>query len=313
MLPEYSIQLVRGGSYDYEFFDKNCFMDRHKTLQESIDMGLEFLSKQSGDYFLFDGGDDTSLIGSYDVFKESNALGLFRPQLLSQEDYKIPFFMGMWFRTDDPRNKMSFDIPDNLWRKIKLSGYNLGHAHPNLTSHIYNTPKKDIDVVGIWQIQHKYNVDYGIENYQGYTNHRTSAIEELAKLKDKFNTVIGQYDPTTTRQLLSRAKIAVSPFGQGELCFRDFEIVQNNTLLIKPDISKVKTKPDWLTANETYIPVKLDWSDLNEKIEEILGNYNKYLYIIENAKQKMLNTYKLENVCQHWYDFFSNLNGIENE
>jgi hypothetical protein len=309
MLHDYSIQLVTNGSYDYEFIDKNCFMDRHKTMQQSVDDGLEYLSTISGDYFLFDGGDDSSLVASYDVFINSNAKGLFRHQLLSRDDYKVPMFLGRWFDTDQS-NKMHWDIPDTIWNRIHLSGYNLGHAHPHLTEKLYKTVTKDIDVVGIWQGEHKYNIDYGVENYKFYTMHRTTAWDVLNIMKDKYNIVTGQYDTDTTHAALSRAKIGVSPFGQGELCFRDFEIVQHGALLIKPDISKVHTLPNWLVPYETYIPCKADWSDLTDIIENILGNYQNYQYIIDNARNKMIESYKLEHTCMYWYNFFKNYDSI---
>ena len=44
------------------------------------------------------------------------------------------------------------------------------------------------------------------------------------------------------------------------------------------------TAPEWLIPNETYIPVKTDWSDLNETIEKILGNFEDYKHIIINAQ-----------------------------
>ena len=61
---------------------------------------------------------------------------------------------------------------------------------------------------------------------------------------------------------------------------------------------------------ETYVPVKPDWSDLNETVEKILGNYKNYLYIIDNARKKVVELYSYHNVCMHWYNFFKNLNNI---
>lgn len=312
MLSDYSIQLVNGGSYDYEFIDKNCFMDRHKTLSESIDMGLKYLSNKTGDYFLFDGGDDTSLMASYEVFSQSNAKGLFKKQLLNRDSYNIPSFLGMWFRSES-NNKLKYDIPKNTWNNINLTGYNLGHEHPNLTNKLFPINQKDIDVVGIWQGKHKYNKDYGVENHNGYTQHRVGCWDELKKLENKYNIVLGQFNGDITNEAYSRAKVGISPFGQGELCFRDFELVQHGVILLKPHLENLLTSPNWLVPNETYIPVKKDWSDLNEIIEKILGNYKDYSYIIENARLKMIESYKLENVCLYWYNFFNNLDEIKNE
>ena len=43
-------------------------------------------------------------------------------------------------------------------------------------------------------------------------------------------------------------------------------------------------------------------------IEKILGNYNNYLYIIDNARKKLVEMYSYENVCLYWYNMFANLN-----
>ena len=110
-----------------------------------------------------------------------------------------------------------------------------------------------------------------------------------------------------------RSKIGISPYGMGELCFRDYELVQAGCLLIKPNVSPIITTPEWLIPNETYIPVKTDWSDLNETIEKILNNYKDYEHIIINAQKKLNEVHKLEHFCMHQYNFFSNLEGIANE
>ena len=77
-------------------------------------------------------------------------------------------------------------------------------------------------------------------------------------------------------------------------------------------VSKVLTEPDFFKPMETYIPVKPDWSDLNETIEKVLGNFKDYSYIIENARKKVVEMYSYRNVCMYWYNFFSNLNGVKN-
>ena len=84
-------------------------------------------------------------------------------------------------------------------------------------------------------------------------------------------------------------------------------------VLIKPDMSKVITEPDFFKPMETYIPVKPDWSDLNETIEKVLANYKDYQYIIDNARQKVVEMYSYQNVCMYWYNFFANQSGVDSE
>ena len=85
MLRDYSIDITDSDDFDYLFVGMYDFIYKDKSLSESTDIGLENLSKISGDYFLFDGSDSTSLMGAYEVFEQSNAIYLFKNQLL--KDY----------------------------------------------------------------------------------------------------------------------------------------------------------------------------------------------------------------------------------
>ena len=104
MLRDYSIDITDSNDYDYLFVGMHDFIDKKRSLQESIDYGLENLSKITGDYFLFDGSDSVSLMGAYEVFKQSNAIYLMKNQLLpNREDYKVPyafnkFFFNPWYK-----------------------------------------------------------------------------------------------------------------------------------------------------------------------------------------------------------------------
>ena len=99
----------------------------------------------------------------------------------------------------------------------------------------------------------------------------------------------------------------------GEVCFRDFELMQFGTLMIKPDMDIVNTYPNPYIKDETYISVKPDWSDLEEKIEKVLGNFDKYSYIVNNFRDRFKKEYSWETLCLHWYNIFSNLDDIKEE
>ena len=126
-LRDYSIDITDSDDYDYEFVDMNQFLKLSVPLQESIDWGLENLSKKSGDYFLFHGGDSTSIMGAYEVFVESDAKYLFKKQLLSQEDYKEKTKINKWFFGNGSILDRGYDISDDIYGKIKLTGYNVAH------------------------------------------------------------------------------------------------------------------------------------------------------------------------------------------
>ena len=82
---------------------------------------------------------------------------------------------------------------------------------------------------------------------------------------------------------MGRSRITFSPFGWGELCFRDFEAVRAGSLLLKPDMSHLETWPDIYLPGETYISVAWDGSDLEEKIAYYLDRPAESRRIAENA------------------------------
>ena len=89
VLRDVGIEFTEGDSYDYAWVAQASFLNKKVSLQESVDNGLEFLSKITGDYMLLDGQDSTSLIGAYEVFKESNALFLLKNSLLKDRPKNV--------------------------------------------------------------------------------------------------------------------------------------------------------------------------------------------------------------------------------
>jgi hypothetical protein len=313
ILTDYSIQLTDSNDYDYEFLGSDEFLNLSIPLNESIDWGLENLSKKTGDYFLFHGGDSTSIMGAYEVFTQSNAKYLFKKQLLSKEDYKEKTTLNKWFFGNGSILDRGYDIPDETYSKIKLTGYNVAHNWPHLQRMHIGNDNRDIDVCAVYQgILDNGNMDHELRSDVLYTKHRKTAWDELGKIEDKYNIVKGQSTPQQFVEVMKRSKVGLSPFGMGELCYRDLELIQWGCLLIKPDMGKVLTEPDFFKPMETYIPVKPDWSDLNETIEKVLGNFENYSYIVDNARKKVTEMYSYHNVCMYWYDFFSNLSGVKN-
>jgi hypothetical protein len=69
---------------------------------------------------------------------------------------------------------------------------------------------------------------------------------------------------------LSRSKTCFSPFGYGELCWRDIEAFVTGAVLLKPDMGHLWTEPDLYRDNETYVALKWDFSDLEVKLRELL-------------------------------------------
>jgi hypothetical protein len=71
---------------------------------------------------------------------------------------------------------------------------------------------------------------------------------------------------------LRRSKICFSPFGYGELCWRDIEAIAAGAVLLKPDMSHLSTAPDLFRNDETYVACRWDFSDVAEMVRDLIDN-----------------------------------------
>ena len=69
---------------------------------------------------------------------------------------------------------------------------------------------------------------------------------------------------------LRHSKICFSPFGYGEVCWRDYEAVANGAVLLKPDMSHIRTDPDIFRPHETYVPLRWDLADFQQTVTALL-------------------------------------------
>ncbi|MDR9365943.1 MAG: glycosyltransferase [Balneolaceae bacterium] len=105
----------------------------------------------------------------------------------------------------------------------------------------------------------------------------------LKKVKNDNRVLTGFVSPGKFKEEIKNTKIVLSPFGWGEVCFRDFEAVLNGALLLKPDMDHLSTWPDIYKPNETYVPFQWNCKDLPEKIDQYLQNDEKRRAIANNA------------------------------
>ena len=308
LLRDYSIDLTQSNDYDYLFVGMDDFIDKKRPLQESINYGLENLSKITGDYFLFDGSDSTSLMGAYEVFKESNAIYLFKNQLLpNREDYKTPYAFNKFFFGSDSELNLSYDIPSNLWDRIKFTYMNLGYWN-NYHHHHPINPNKNIDICAIFQAHHPENYDHLVRNDLLYTNHRSGLWDKLQPLKSQYSILTEKLPYQEYVKNLWNSKICISPYGMGEFCFRDLEAMVFGTLIIKPSHERVDTLPNLMLDNKTFISCKYDWSDLEEKIDYTLTNFKELNeQLIYNMRNIYSTEFTSEKLCKHYFDIFNNL------
>lgn len=88
------------------------------------------------------------------------------------------------------------------------------------------------------------------------------------------------------------SKVVLSPFGWGEVCFRDYEAIAAGALLVKPDMSHLETYPDIYHPGETYLPVRWDLEDCAEVLTQALSDPGRSRRIIRNARNALSDYYR---------------------
>lgn len=120
----------------------------------------------------------------------------------------------------------------------------------------------------------------GSDWYQAMRQHADQAIKGIEGVTLTAN---GRIPQDKFLEEMRQSRLCWSPFGYGELCWRDLEAFMTGAALIKPDMSHLKTAPDLYVAGETYLPVKWDFSDLAEVVRTALADPAGTRRIAENA------------------------------
>lgn len=220
------------------------------------------------------------------------------------EDYKQHYIGGSQF-TDFVARKWNYnfegwyvgsDVPSGYENRIQL-GWSLGTAKrfkKALFQPQFNwfRPKKTLDIFC--------RLSLGSETKkEWYYEYRQAAVDALLPLASDYKIAAsGGFMGSSLvpqRQYLQEIKssrIVFSPFGWGESCWRDFEAICYNCLLVKPSMAHLDIHPNLFIEGETYVPVAWDFSDLTEKCQYYLDNPQEANRIIKNARQAYENYFK---------------------
>ena len=172
-----------------------------------------------------------------------------------------------------------FPIPEGFLERLHLgpSFATADYLMPHFCSGRIQSFRKSIDV----------HARLGRKGDRWYEAMRNESLDALDGLRD-FNVVkdFGVSKPQYLREL-GASRICYSPFGYGEVAWRDYEAIAYGSLLVKPDMSHLETDPDLFIAGETYVPVKWDFSDVEEKIRYYLEHNAERESIVERAFAKL--------------------------
>jgi hypothetical protein len=281
--------------YGIEFVDKNpdiywvghaSIVNKKVSLQESIDIGCNFIKKLDAPYILFDGQDSSSLMGTWDVFRSLPGLKIAKNVVL--KDYSVytkKFPNGRWFWGEDS-NGYSVSLEDIKLMQDKLvhSGTNWLNTFGNKLSFLKQNSNKQYDVavmVGLCGDNYEHTIK--VDEY--YNNPRKKLFEEVNKLNVKVITTekTGKIDKQKYMQTLYDSKICISPFGYGEVNIREIECLVTGTAVIKPNIDIVKSTPYIYGDGFTY-NCNSDYSNIKDVVENILSDYNHALKNVDKQR-----------------------------
>jgi len=162
-------------------------------------------------------------------------------------------------------------------------GWNLGtavelHDHLARSSEPIAHASRGIDVMCRVRVHSQAHRDW-------LTRHRAEAVARVASLAASCK-VVASSEPVTRDRFfaeLADSRLCVSPFGWSEVCWRDFEAVLCGALLLKPSMEHAITQPDIYRPWATYVPVRWDFADLEEKIDHCLSHPDETEAIAKQA------------------------------
>ena len=323
-LREVGIDLMfNGDSYDILMVGQASIANKKLPMKESVDFGLATLNKIDGDYIIVDGQDAPTLIGTVDVFrhvyKDKNCKLFLKTSYYKDFDlYKKHWNLGrMYWGKPGPCDDY-YCVPDihKMKHKMKLTGFNwLSTVTPN-----WNIPgrgnEKYNDISAMFQFPMGKEVyEHGQLQSEFYDNFRRPLIEKLERMEDKIKVARlrsgvripqGEY-----YEKMRNSKIVIAPFGYGEMAPRDIESSMFGSVLLKNDMNHLETIPNIYIDRGTYIAVKWDWSDLEEKIDMVLADWRHFMVHLAGQMQEVYEVQNSKNKrIRHLYGLLKNLDGI---
>ena len=149
----------------------------------------------------------------------------------------------------------------------------------------FNSAFKEGDLLTSYRVSFKQK--------EGYDYQRKKIKEILLDINQKHDIRCeGKLPKREYLKEIKNAKVIISPYGYGEVCYRDFEAIVNGNLLIKPDVNHLLTFPNLFIENVTYVPIKWDASNLKAVLRKIENKPKQYAEIVEKGQSNFCQSIK---------------------
>ncbi len=178
--------------------------------------------------------------------------------------------------------EFQWDIPAGFLDKLRLSP-NFFTA-PHLCKLFF---ERDIDALLARPRPIDVHARLGAKGSPWYTAMRQHALKAVISLQDMTVIHDGKVSKRRFDAEVMESRICFSPFGYGELCWRDIEAIAAGAVLLKPSMDHLKTLPDLYEPDVTYVPVAWDFSDVAEKVAWITDNPGRAAEIARTAFKRV--------------------------
>ena len=177
---------------------------------------------------------------------------------------------------------VDWQVPDGFTDRLRLSP-NFFTAPDLLTAFERAKPP---DMAGR-EIDVHARLGLGPDNGSSYRHMREHALRSLQPLTDLEVVSEGRVDRKRYMAELRKSKLCFSPFGYGELCWRDIEAILTGAVLVKPDMSHLETLPDLYEPGVTYLPVRWDFADVADVVRAVLTDPQRRASIATEAHRRV--------------------------
>jgi hypothetical protein len=192
-------------------------------------------------------------------------------------DTNLTDYYAKRFHIDLPETR--FIVPADFERKLVLgSGFELS---PNIIRQLQNRPRFSGRIIDI----HARVAAKGADWYTMMRAEVEAAVDNLGNrfcIAHRGRISYGQYIKE-----LRNSKLCISPFGYGEICWRDFEAMATGALLLKPDVSHLRLANDFFVPYETYVPLSWELDDIEEKMQYYLHHSGERDAIAARAFERL--------------------------
>lgn len=195
-------------------------------------------------------------------------------------DTNLTEYFGDLYGIDQPL--VDWATPESLLPKLRLSpNFHMAPRFLNMLAKGHQLPEGERAL----DIQTRLGKK-GSPWYSAMREHAMKAAFDLPGLK---LSPPGKLSYPRYMAEMEDAKICFSPFGYGELCWRDIEAIVTGAILLKPDMDHLETLPDLYEKGVTYHAVDWDLSDLPSAVEYILSHPDMRSDMARTAHQRLLN------------------------